>query len=400
MVISRASWGTYAQLAGTCRELDDVRGERALHARSFENPLVHRLARAFEGWMSRDAYSAQLEAMVAGARAAFACALTTIAPTDVGAFRLFEAQKAIQLARLERSPAELRDFFVEAAGKVEGGPDIPARRVFCQHLTPRGTPSGKVIVYSPYFQGSGRSAYEQARVLADLGHHVVLMDHQWIGHTAGGKRGGFDSGHGIARDVAAVCAKAAELGQVMLLGSSMGGAAALMAKHLNDTGKMKLEGARMPVGIDAVLQAPYLGTTKSILNTTLRLASRIPFIKDIPLPAMGIPRFVFGRVPTLKTSQDAVLDDAHACLSAITGADAHVASATDEMKSARTLLGRIVIIHGREDPLASFAASKTLVTALGDSARLVELETEQHVFEHDVRFQAVAIDALQTLAHA
>ncbi|HSI03091.1 MAG TPA: hypothetical protein VLC93_01370, partial [Myxococcota bacterium] len=173
---------------------------------------------------------------------------------------------------------------------------------------------------------------------------------------------------------------------------------ALMAKHLNDTGKMKLEGRQMPVGVDAVLQAPYLGTTKSLLNATLRLASRIPFIKNLPLPAMGIPRFVFGTVPTLKTSQDAVLENAHACLSAITGADDHVGAATAEMKAAGKVLGRIVVIHGRQDPLASFQASKALVSALGESARLVTLDTKQHVFEHDSQFQSLAIDALHELA--
>lgn len=130
-----------------------------------------------------------------------------------------------------------------------------------------------MIVLSPGFQETWRNFVDQIDALDAAGHDMVAMDDQRAGETDG-QPGGLDRGFGVARDVAAVTARAAGIakekcgdgGQVLLYGNSMGaGPGVLGAVLMNDAGAVKLEGEPMPRGL-SVLQSPFLGATPSPSN--------------------------------------------------------------------------------------------------------------------------------------
>jgi alpha-beta hydrolase superfamily lysophospholipase len=159
--------------------------------------------------------------------------------------------------------------FVNASGSVNGE-NIPTREIFCQRFKPISSPNGKIVVISPGFLESGRNFYEQADILNKKGYDVIIMDHQWAGYTKGGKPGLADRGFGVTRDTASVTAYAQTIlekeyssyskKEVLIIGNSMGaGPGALGATTLNDNNKIKLNGPKMPIGVNIILQSPFFG---------------------------------------------------------------------------------------------------------------------------------------------
>ena len=315
---------------------------------------------------------------------------------------MFLAQKAIALTRLGRSPAEVSDGFVKASGSVNGQA-IADRQLFYQRFAPIGEPSGKLVLISPGFQETGRNFYEQIQLLNKQGHDVMVMDQQWAGQSEG-QAGGLDRGYGVARDVAAMAAAAAQIqqqeypaGELVLFGNSMGaGPGVLGAMTLNDQNLIQLDGPAMPKGLKAVLQAPFLQATDNWINQGVGLGSRVPGLNKIPLPSAGLPVLTHDPVAAQKGAQGAVLEDTRARLQAMSAAVEDLAEIQALIATGKGPSGQIEILHGKNDPLADSAGSQWLNKHLPQS-HLQMLDSNNHVFEQNASEQQAAIAVFDRL---
>ncbi|MFN3431362.1 MAG: alpha/beta hydrolase [Candidatus Sericytochromatia bacterium] len=308
---------------------------------------------------------------------------TTLSAESIQEFGRFKAEKAAALTRFDRKPTDVTDAFVSARGSVDGQAIAP-RQVFTQHWKPVGQPNGTTVVMSPGFLQTGRNFYEQIDTLNRKGYDVVVMDHQWAGWGSG-KQGGIDRGYGIARDVAAVTAHAQGLmpnNRVVLLGTSMGaGAGVLGALTLNDAGKITLEGAQMPKGVSGVLQAPYFAKTPSLLNKALAFLGRVPLLKEIPLPAIGLPKLAEDKDINVKLGQHANAESLVARAQAFNASDADLGRVKAMLEAGHRPEGQVYVVHGEGDFLADTASARAFAGLLGDRAKFETLETRNHVME-------------------
>jgi alpha-beta hydrolase superfamily lysophospholipase len=412
------NWGSRSQIEGTFRELLDVQGNRdglwndesqasgKVGSFADRNPLLLKVGAKLAGIGDTDEQVEQLQAFRATREKQWGAPTTQLPLDQLKDGELFATQKALTLTRMERHPATVSEGFVKAAGKVNGV-EIAPRDVFWQRFQPTGTPNGKMVVMSPGFQQTGRNFHEQVQLLSAQGYDVMTLDHQWSGQTKGGKDGGLDRGYGVARDVAAVAAFAAqELAkdygdhpdkELLLLGTSMGGGPGVLgALTLNDQGLIDLEGPAMPKGLHAVLQGPFLETTPSVLNKGLGLGSKIPLANQIPTPAMGLPVLTSDDQAAQKMAQGAVMEDVRARLQAMGSASADVQEILKLIAAGKGPQGHIHIIHSQGDPLANPARSEWLSQHL-PHAQLEMLPGDDHVLEQGVATQTQAVIALQNL---
>jgi pimeloyl-ACP methyl ester carboxylesterase len=317
---------------------------------------------------------------------------------------LYAAQKALRLTRLGRTPADVVDGFIEAKGSVDGRAVAP-RKLHYQRFAPIGPPSGKTVVVSPGYLETGRTFEEQIQKLNQQGHLVFAMDHQWAGQS-GGKPGGIDSGFGVARDVAAMTAFAAseaakEFGadaRVLLFGNSMGaGPGAFTAAILNDAGRIQLDGPAMPKGVDVVLQAPFFGATKRLLNGILQGGARLPMVNRLQLPALGLPNITNDPRAEQLSGQDMVLEDVRSQLSAFGTARADIEAVLQEIKGGLRPQGRVSIVGNADDTLADSGKWQEVKDALGDQVRLSVTPGRDHVLSQATGDQDRAITAIQEL---
>lgn len=411
-------WGKPSQIAGTLDELADVQGNRdgiwhnendakgTLGGPLDRNPLALKARAHLEG---KDLARLEIDALSTFRLQQEDKWGQPVTRLDVNSLKdgeLFAAQKAIALTRMERTPADVTEGFVHAAGKVDGHAIAP-REVFWQRFKPVGEPSGKLVVMFPGFLQTGRNFYEQVQLLNKQGHDVIVMDQQWAGQTKGGKDGGVDRGYGITRDVAAVAAYAqtqldadyaAHPGkELILMGTSLGGGPGVVgALTMNANHKLALEGPPMPDKVKAVLQGPFLGATDNTSNKLANFSSRIPGVNQIPVPAIGIPVLSTDDEALQKIAQGAVMEDLQARLQAMTG----VNQDTDEIM-ALIAQGKgpqvpIEIIHSQGDPLASSDKSKWLAQKL-PQAHLQLLQRNDHVLEQQRDEQLEALKALERL---
>ena len=300
---------------------------------------------------------------------------------------LYALNKTLELARLGRTPAQVSEGFVRAAGTVDGE-SIAARDIFYQRYEPVGEPTKKVVLISPGFQESGRDFADLAADLSEKGHTVIVMDHQWAGYSEGAK-GGIDRGFGVARDTAQMAAFANESalasfgdeGSVMLLGNSMGaGPGVLGALLLNESDRISLDKGTMPKALDALLIAPYLGATPSLTNNLLQAAAKIPMLNRIKAPLAGLPDLTDDDMSAHLAAQNAVIHDTRAQLSAFE-------TVNDDLKTLNALVqssshtGKLTLVHSREDTLAKSEHSTTLSEALG--AKVHFIEGDHHVLHNE-----------------
>lgn len=411
-----SGWGDRSALGGTFQTLRDLRGNNdgiwgnedklggepgRLFARQ---PLLLRgKAAAKVGLRAKDEIAALEEFRQA---VELKWGQRTVAPEISARLRrpnLYAAQKALTLARFDRTPDEVTEHVVRAAGRVNGEP-IEARDVFTQLWAAKGAPSGEVVVLSPGFQETWRDFVEVIDQLNASGHDVLVMDHQWASETEG-KAGGLDRGFGVARDVAAVAAKAASLarerhgagGSVILAGNSMGGGpgafgAALMAA----LGKIDLEGEQMPKGLRTVLFDPFFGATPGFLNDAIGIASRIPVINEIAVPAAGLPDLTDDPVAEQKGAQNAVLAGTRARLSSMNRAlpDLEIIQAMARRHGGR--LGETIVLHANNDPLADPARAKEMAETIGAEYR--EIDSGNHVHQLSPTDQGHLVEAINALA--
>ncbi|HEY1101449.1 MAG TPA: alpha/beta fold hydrolase, partial [Myxococcota bacterium] len=292
-----------------------------------QNPLLFSLKQQLAVGVSKADETASLAAFLTGFESKHGAVTTLSKPAHVDAddFAAFRLDKAITLVRFGREPSTVTDHVVSAKGSIDGQTIAP-RDVFVQRYAPQGPASGKTIVISPGFLEDGRHHTEQAMLLSSKGHTVVVLDHQWAGLSST-SNGGIDRGFGIARDVASVAAwahAASPNDTIVLLGTSMGGGAGVVgALTMNDNGRVQLDGPAMPKGIDGILQGAFFQRTSSLINNTLAAAGTVPLLKDVPLPATGMP-ILSGDQATLRKLA------AHATTEQLTGkAQAFHASSAD-----------------------------------------------------------------------
>jgi alpha-beta hydrolase superfamily lysophospholipase len=325
--------------------------------------------------------------------------ITTLArPAYVSeaAWNTFVADKAITLQRLGEAPSAVKEAIVRASGSVNGEAIAP-RDIFTQTWAPDGTPSGKTIVISPGFLETGRDYVEQIQLLRKLGHEVVVMDQQWAGLTSGDK-GGIDRGFGITRDVAAVTAAAAQGGnEVILVGTSMGaGAGALGAALMNDNGRVQLDGPQMPRGVNVVLQAPFFERTQSLPNAALALAGSVPLLRDVPLPATGLPILSQDQATLRKIAAGATTEELSGRAQAFHASTADLATMRTMLQKGLRPLSKIAVIHAKDDTLAKYDATKEWVSLLGPRATLRTVDSTSHVFEQNPAEQGLLLEALES----
>lgn len=411
-------WGKPSQIAGTVDELLDLKGNKdgiwhnesqpkgTLGSALDRNPLALKALAHEEG---KYLAKYQIEALTQfrmGQEDKWGEPVTRLDITQLKDGELFAAQKAIALTRMERTPSEVTDGFVRAAGKVNGH-QIPEREVFYQRFKPVGEPSGKMVVMFPGFLQTGRNFYEQVQLLNKQGHDVIVMDQQWAGQTKGGKDGGVDRGYGITRDVAAVAAYAqTQLDadyknhpgkELILMGTSLGGGPGVIgALTMSENNKLELEGPPMPKQVKAVLQGPFLGATDNLGNKVANAASRLPGINQVPLPTIGIPILSTDKEALQKIAQGAVMEDLQARLQAMTGVNKDTDEIMQMIAEGKGPKVPIEIIHSKGDPLASSDKSKWLAAKL-PHAHVQLLNRNDHVLEQQRDEQVEALKALERL---
>lgn len=395
--------GSRAQVGALTRAMADALGNKdgildnedlsrgSLDRSSFfdRQPLLSKLKTAGSTGLSARDEVERLSRFVSAQEERWGEPTTTLTASAIPDFERFRTEKAIALTRFGRKPSDVVDGLVPARGSVDGQAIVP-RDVFVQNWKPLGEPSGTVVVVSPGFLQTGRHFYEQVDLLNRQGHEVLVMDQQWAGYSSGSK-GGIDRGFGIARDVAAVAARAQELAEssypdrphrVVLLGTSMGaGAGVLGAVTMNDAGKIRLEGPQMPRGLSAVLQAPYFDKTPSLVNKGLSVLGRVPILKDMPLPSLGLPILAEDRDINQKLADHANAEGIVARAQAFHASDADIRRMRELLDSGQKPEGRFYFVHGKDDPLASLEASREFAGLLGDRAQFLQPDSGNHVME-------------------
>ncbi len=412
-------YGSRSQVGALGRSLDDVEGNKDGVAGNEQgprlplgqwlegNPLLQRAVSFFDPGLSTGDEQDRLTRFVKSSEARWGERVTQLAPGTLPDQPRFEAEKAIALTRFNRSPADVTEGFVHAGGTVNGQ-RIEDREVFFQRWKPIGEPSGKVVVVSPGFQETGRNFYEQIQLLNQEGHDVLVMDHQWAGYTEG-KKGTLDRGFGVARDVAAVAAKAAQVAEqdygtvpgseVILLGNSMGaGPGVLGAITLNDQGKLTLDGgAQMPRGLKALLQAPFLEPRQSAVNKAVQAAGNLPLANDVWLPATGLPVLTEDPIAAAKFAQHAVAENVGARLSAMTAANEDLATLKQMLAEGKGPAGKVYFIHGDQDPLADVAGTERAAKQLGDQAKAQVISSRDHILEESPSQQGHILEGMAWL---
>ncbi|MDP2340933.1 MAG: alpha/beta fold hydrolase [Deltaproteobacteria bacterium] len=371
-----------------------------------KNPILFALKQNLAAGWSKADENEKLGVFLQATEKTFGGPVTTLARpahVDVEAWNAFRLDKAIHLVRVGKTPADVSDHVVKASGTVDGNLIAP-RDLFVQRVAPQGTPTGQTLILSPGFLETGRNHLEQAELLSKQGHAVVVLDHQWAGLSQG-DRGGIDRGFGIARDVAAVAAWAHAQNphdKLTLVGTSMGGGAgAFGAALMNDLGKIVLDGPAMPKALDCILQGPFFARTKSIPNDALAVAGVIDGLKEIPLPAMGLP-ILSGDQATLRKLA------AHATTEQLSGRGQAFHASTTDLATMRRYVengaqtqGRVYVIHAEHDTLADFQATKDWVALLGQQATLQPLKgSTSHVIAENPSEQNEILKGITWLSRA
>jgi alpha-beta hydrolase superfamily lysophospholipase len=316
---------------------------------------------------------------------------------DPRRYGLMVTEKALALQEFHRTPKLVSERFITASGSVDGH-DIPARQVFVQHwspvdakldangkLLPAAKPTGKVYVISPGYTETGRNFYRQIDKLTREGHEVIVMDHQWAGYSEG-KPGAIDRGFGVTRDVAAVAAYANQWAskkyphaEVILLGNSMGaGPGVIGAMAMNDAGKIRLDGAPMPKGMSAIVQAPFLGATPSAINAALALASHVPVVKKAAVIGTGLPILSREKLVQARGADLMSAGDVRTQTGAFTSANRDIQTIRDHVSAIK---GKVYVIQSEHDTLADPAVVRDFVTRLGPRAELEVVPGKNHVLE-------------------
>ena len=187
---SSNAWGSRLEVTSLARSLEELYARKFPVTASGGSVLSLGKARAeYERARSR------LAAFRVECESQWGQAVTAVELSRFRHGELFASNKVITLKRLARTPAEVTEGFLTASGSVDGY-RIEPRELFWQRFRPAGKALGHVLVISPPFGRTGRDYYESAQRFNELGYDVLLMDHQWAGHSEG-REGDLDSGFGF-----------------------------------------------------------------------------------------------------------------------------------------------------------------------------------------------------------
>lgn len=359
---SSKAWGSRLEVTSLARSLEELYVRKFPVAASGGSVLSLGKARAeYERARSR------LAAFRVECESQWGQAVTAVELSRFRHGELFASNKVITLKRLARTPAEVTEGFLTASGSVDGY-RIEPRELFWQRFRPAGKALGHVLVISPPFGRTGRDYYESAQRFNELGYDVLLMDHQWAGHSEG-REGHLDSGFGVARDVAAVAEFAHRIVEreyfnldgsgVTLLGKNLGASAGVLgALTLNDLGRLRLDGRPMPRGLNAVLVSPWLGAGKSWQNGVRKLASRIPLVNQLAVP---------GESPGVMLDSPR---DLRSRFRAMERAMPDITRLANLITQGQRSEGRIYVIHSRTHPYIDPVRSAWLVSRYAERGTL------------------------------
>jgi acetyl esterase/lipase len=281
---------------------------------------------------------------------------------------LFAIHKAVAMARLGRTPADVTEGYCTASGSVDGVRLFP-REIFWQRFKPIGQANGRFVLVSPRFGETGRDYYDAIRGMNYEGYDVVVMDHQWAGQSEG-KAAEIDRGYGVARDVAAVTAWVASVqereygkvpgARVILAGKALGASAGVLgALTLSDAGLLKLDGRQMPEGLCGVLLSPWLGPTSSIENSVRKWASHLPLVERVAVD--------YGEHTTLRLDSPRAL---RGVLKTLEKAKPDIDTICRQIESGEVPKGRLYVIHGARDPFVDPEKSVWLTSQISQRATL------------------------------
>jgi pimeloyl-ACP methyl ester carboxylesterase len=406
-------WGKRSQVGQLIRALDAERqGTPVKTGFLRRNPLAQKVAAFIRPGLRVKDDVAVLEKMIADAEARFGRPISTLEHPALVDGRRMRAEKAMALQKYGRRPEEVSEELLRTTAKIEGAPEIADRDLFVQRWRPIGKPSGKVFVMAPGFLQSGRNFYEQVQLLNQAGHDVVVMDQQWAGYTADAKRGvikgGIDRGHGIARDVAELAAYGNQIlereygahadKQLVVVGTSMGGGPGVLgALKLYDAGRIDLgPGRSIPKDRGWIIQGGFLGRRRTIINDVLDFFGRIPGLRRLALPAMGVPLLNDDKGTNVKLAAHAAAEDMRGRPQAFRAALKDIAEVRDMIAETGAPEGRGYFLHADKDHLANTQSILEVVAQMKRKGGAVELDLlpgRDHVIEETPGEQRRILDA-------
>lgn len=329
-------------------------------------------------------------------------------------YDFFRAEKAVELARQDRTPDDVKDFFLNVSGSVEGQPINP-RKIFAQLWKSSAGTASVIGAVIPGYRDTGRTFADQIQLANKAGADMVAMDAQWGGWTEGGHSGGVDSGQGIARDAygfASWVHATFPQRKLFMMGSSLGGgpgtygtlllAAEGQAEVKVDDGKKVISGHDLlPPSTPAIIQAPFLAMHSDVGKDFKAVGKAITTFSFTALgDSNDITRFL-GILPWVKTmefqtsaqlSGDRASDVKNILVREDSSAsqpeamDATLAFGKDIVEKVHMGLGPrgpVYVIHAKDDTLADYKTSLGVVNDLRKQGRTVELTTlgsDHHTF--------------------
>jgi len=392
-------WGKRSQIGQLTRSVAAQKSSAGAKAPGFfrRQPLIQKLAAFLRPGLSVKDDVQKLEGFLHETEAHFGAPISTLEHAAMKDGRRMRAEKALALLQFNRRHEEVTEAFIRTTAKVKGADDIADRVLFVQRWRPIGKPSGKVFVMAPGFLQTGRNFYEQVQLLNKEGHDVVVLDQQWGGYTADAARGvvkgAIDRGFGIARDVAEVAAYGNEIvereygkspgKQLVLVGTSMGGGPGVLgALKLYDAGRIELGAGRaIPKDRGWILQGAFLGRNKTLVNNTLHFLGGIPGVRNLPLPAMGLPLLTDDPFANAKIAVHGASEDLRGRPQAFRAALKDIGEIVRMIDETGAPEGRGYVIHAEHDHLASTSLMLDAVKKMGDDVKLDLVHGKDHVME-------------------
>lgn len=385
---------------------DGLLGNESLPANSIKplsaHPLPFRIARSWSVGLSKRPQEHELRTFLDDFEHKAQASVATIerpahvAPADWSAFRV---RKAVTCARFDLPPSAITDLMVPARGSVDGELIAP-RDIFVQRYAPQTDWNGIVVVFAPGYGETGRTYVEQAVAAARHGYEVYALDQQWLGLSQG-TRGLVDRGFGIARDIAAVTALAADRARaakpdakVVIAGTSLGGMATFTAIRMNELGRVKLDGGpQMPADVAAVLQSPYFATTEKLDGVT-RAACRLPWLPNLSMPRITRSAVTDDPVTAQKLVAHSIVERINGRIQAFHAPDADVARLSATMDSDAQGSSPVYVLHGTRDPLADYDTSSAWVARMGSRAKMHWLDSMNHAMAENPAQQGLVMEGI------
>jgi hypothetical protein len=339
-------------------------------------------------------------------------------------YNFFRAEKAIELSRFHRTPDDVKDFYLNVTGSVEGQ-TINPRKIFAQLWKAPGVDSPVIGAVIPGYRDTGRTFADQVQLANKAGADMITMDAQWSGWTQGGHSGGVDSGQGIARDAYAFAGWVQNKfagKKLFLMGSSLGGgpgtygtlclASEGQAEVTVDDGTKKLAGHDLlSPATPAIIQAPFLAIHHDVSKDWKAVEAAFANFKPWELKfgfdfgKLDSNDFaeLWGKIPFLKTHEfhsetpahndGDRADDVKNLLSREDGSASQAQAMDATLPFGREIVekihmglgprGPVYVIHAKDDTLADYKTSAGVVADMqkqGRSVQLTTLNSDHHTF--------------------